>query len=66
MDIQIRYNDGMLTKCDNMLDALKFNDGKWDKISFSVSDSERFIIYRDGTWEHRTPESIKGQALTLK
>ena len=63
MDIQIRYKGGLIAKCDNMLDALKFNDGNWEKISFSVSDSERFIIYRNGMWEHRTPESLKREAL---
>ncbi|KKM01451.1 hypothetical protein LCGC14_1794330 [marine sediment metagenome] len=64
MDIQIRYNDGMIAKCDNLGDALEFNNGDWDKVSFSVSDyeDERFIIWRDGTWEHRTPKSLKQQA----
>ena len=61
--VQVRYNNGMLAQSYSLIDALKFNDGDWDKISFSVSDSERFIIYRDGTWEHRTPESLKKQAL---
>ena len=61
--IQVRYNNGMLARAYNLVEALKFNDGNWDKISFSVSGSERFIIYRDGTWEHRTPESLKRQAL---
>ena len=63
--VQIRYKDGLLAQGYNLKEALKFNDGNWDKISFSVSDddSERFIIYRDGTWEHRTPESLKQQAL---
>ena len=63
MNIQIRYKNGLIAKCDNLSDALEFNNGDWDKISFSVSEDERFIIYRDGTWEHRTPESLKRQAL---
>ena len=63
MDIQVRYNGGMLAKCDNLADALKFNDGNWEKISFTVFDSERFIIYHNGMWEHRTPESLKREAL---
>ena len=65
MDIQIRYNDGMIAKCDNLAEALKFNNGNWDKISFTVFDSERFIIYHDGTWEHRTPESLRTAALDI-
>jgi len=63
--IQVRYNNGMFVQSYGLIEALKFNDGNWDKISFSLSDynSERFIIHRDGTWEHRTPESLKQQAL---
>ena len=64
--VQIRYKNGLLAQGYSLAEALKFNDGNWDKISFSVSDNERFIIHRDGTWEHRTPESAKGQALSLK
>lgn len=65
MDIQIRYDGGALTPKNNLVDALKFNNGDWDKISFPISTSERFIIYRDGSWEHRTPEALKAAALKI-
>jgi len=59
MDIQIRHNGGELTQRNDMSNALNFNEGDWDKISFAVAPNERFIIYRDGTWEHRTPASLR-------
>ena len=64
MDIQIRYDGGVLAYgVDNIVDAINFHQGNWDKVSFSIAEDERFIIYRDGTWEHRTPESLKRQTL---
>ena len=56
--VQVRYDGGALEELDTIGEALIFNGGEWDKVSWTVGIAERLILYRDGTWEHRTPGSL--------
>ena len=59
---QVRI-DGALTDHETLSEALLHADGKWEKVSWSVGKSSRMILYSDGTWEWRTPESIRKLAV---
>ena len=60
---QVRSDGGAISNFMTLESALAHNDGQWDKVSWSVGKDSRMILYHDGTWEHRTPDSVVTQAV---
>ena len=56
---QVRFEGGALQRYTSLQEALSHDGGNWDKVSWSVDDSSRMILRKDGTWEYRTPESLR-------
>ena len=54
---------GRLEEYQDLAEALAHAGGTWDKVSWSTQDG-RLILFSDGTWEHRTPESLLKAANT--
>ncbi len=55
---QVRYDGGALAFYDSLEEAIKHNNGEWDKVSWDVGEHGRMILRSDCTWEWRTPESL--------
>jgi hypothetical protein len=36
---------------------------EFDKISWTVGEHSRLILWADGTWEYRTPEAFRKQVM---
>lgn len=54
---QVR-SGGLLKEYQDLTEALAHEGGKWDKVSWTTQDG-RLILFSDGTWEHRTAESLR-------
>ncbi len=55
---QVRFGEGGIKEYDTLTDALNHRNGDWEKVSWTTTESDRLILYREGTWELRTPESL--------
>lgn len=59
---QVRFDGGNIIGYGTLGEALNHSDGKWDKVSWTVNETDRLILRRNGAWELWTVESLKREA----